>query len=193
MKKFQFKLDTVLRLKNRKVDEETRKLSIVVGKINRLKNEVQDNRKAISYENEKFPSYVKDDIAYLRIFDNYIKTLYLQNENLQRQMNEEDDALRESVQSVVNAKKDAELIEVIKNKRLSEYHERILRFERSEEDEESQKEFAKDRRGLRSVLPDEQTKPVIPKHRKKIQSNKNTPKSDYEKVMEYYGNSSGKK
>jgi hypothetical protein len=51
MKKFKYNLETVLRIRNRAVDEETRKLALVVGKINRLKNEVQDNRNAISYEN----------------------------------------------------------------------------------------------------------------------------------------------
>ena len=94
MKKFKFNLDTVLRLRKKDVDEETRKLALVVGKINRLKNEVQDNRKAISYENDNFTSYVRDDISYLRIFDNYIKTLYLHNEYLQKQVNEQDGVLK---------------------------------------------------------------------------------------------------
>lgn len=186
MKKFKFNLETVLRLKNRKVDDETRKLSVVVGKINRLKNEVQENRKAISYENEKFASYVSDDIAYLRIFDSYIKTLYLQNENLQKQVSDEDNVLKEAINSVVNAKKDSELLLAIKKKRLSDYHARILRSEKAEEDEESQREFVKDRRNLRHVLPDEEFKPPVRKHKKKTQSVKSAPKNEYEKVMEYY-------
>lgn len=186
MKKFKFELETVLRLKRRKVDEETRKLSSVVGKINRLKNEVLDNRKAIAYENEKFPSYIKNDISYLRIFDNYIKTLYLQNENLQKQMNEEDDSLKSAIKSVVDARKDTELIEVIKKKRLSDYHARILRAERSEEDEESQKEFVNDRRNLRSAISDEKTTPAIPKPKRRKLPVKDTTNNPYEKVMEYY-------
>jgi flagellar biosynthesis chaperone FliJ len=100
MKKFKFNLETVLRLRKKDVDEETRKLAVVVGKINRLKNEVQDNRKAISYENDHFSSYVRDDISYLRIFDNYIKTLYLQNEYLQKQVSEQDGVLKEAIDSV---------------------------------------------------------------------------------------------
>ncbi len=186
MKKFKFNLETVLRLRKKDVDEETRKLAIVVGKINRLKNEVQDNRKAITYENEKFTSYVSDDISYLRIFDNYIKTLYLQNEYLQKQVSEQDGVLKEAIDSVIEAKKKSELLEVLKNKRLLDYQERILRSERSEEDEENQKDFLADRRSLHNVIPDQESKPVVQRIKKKIKPTKDKPKNDYEKVMDYY-------
>ena len=186
MKKFKFNLDTVLRLRKKDVDEETRKLALVVGKINRLKNEVQDNRKAISYENDNFTSYVRDDISYLRIFDNYIKTLYLQNEYLQKQVNEQDGVLKEAIDSVVEAKKKSEILEVLKNKRLLDYQERILRSERSEEDEENQKDYLADRRGLRNVIPDQESKPVVQRIKRKIKPTKDKPKNDYEKVMDYY-------
>ncbi len=186
MKKFKFNLDTVLRLRKKDVDEETRKLALVVGKINRLKNEVQDNRKAISYENDNFTSYVRDDISYLRIFDNYIKTLYLQNEYLQKQVNEQDGVLKEAIDSVVEAKKKSEILEVLKNKRLLDYQERILRSERSEEDEENQKDYLADRRSLRNVIPDQESKPVVQRIKRKIKPTKDKPKNDYEKVMDYY-------
>jgi flagellar FliJ protein len=186
MKKFKFNLETVLRLRKKDVDEETRKLAIVVGKINRLKNEVQDNRKAITYENEKFTSYVSDDISYLRIFDNYIKTLYLQNEYLQKQVSEQDGVLKEAIDSVIEAKKKSELLEVLKNKRLLDYQERILRSERSEEDEENQKDFLADRRSLHNVIPDQESKPVVHRVKRKVKSTKDKPKNDYEKVMDYY-------
>jgi flagellar protein FliJ len=186
MKKFKFNLETVLRLRKKDVDEETRKLAVVVGKINRLKNEVQDNRKAISYENDHFSSYVRDDISYLRIFDNYIKTLYLQNEYLQKQVSEQDGVLKEAIDSVIEAKKKSELLEVLKNKRLLDYQERILRSERSEEDEENQKDFLADRRGLHNVIPDQESKPVVHRIKRKIKPTKDKPKNDYEKVMDYY-------
>ena len=186
MKKFKFNLDTVLRLRKKDVDEETRKLALVVGKINRLKNEVQDNRKAISYENDNFTSYVRDDISYLRIFDNYIKTLYLQNEYLQKQVSEQDGVLKEAIDSVVEAKKKSEILEVLKNKRLLDYQERILRSERSEEDEENQKDYLADRRSLRNVIPDQESKPVVQRIKRKIKPTKDKGKNDYEKVMDYY-------
>jgi hypothetical protein len=185
MKKFKFNLETVLRIKNRAVDEETRKLALVVGKINRLKNEVQENRNAISYENDKFTSYVSDDIGYLRVFENYIKTLYLQNENLKKQVSEQDGVLREAIDSVVVARKSSELLEIIKQKRLSEYHERVIRSERSEEDEESQKDYLADRRGLQNVVPDKEPSSITHKYKRKVKSSKNQPKNEYEKIMEY--------
>jgi flagellar biosynthesis chaperone FliJ len=185
MKKFKFNLETVLRIKNRAVDEETRKLALVVGKINRLKNEVQENRNAISYENDKFTSYVSDDIGYLRVFENYIKTLYLQNENLKKQVSEQDGVLQEAIDSVVVARKSSELLEIIKQKRLSEYHERVIRSERSEEDEESQKDYLADRRGLQNVVPDKEPITITHNHKRKVKSSKNQPKNEYEKIMEY--------
>ena len=193
MKKFKFNLETVLRIKNRAVDEETRKLALVVGKINRLKNEVQENRNAISYENDKFTSYVSDDIGYLRVFENYIKTLYLQNENLKKQVSEQDGVLREAIDSVVVARKSSELLEIIKQKRLSEYHERVIRSERSEEDEESQKDYLADRRGLRNVIPDKEPSTIAHNNKRKIKPNKNQPKNEYEKIMEYVKGLSAKK
>ena len=193
MKKFKFNLETVLRIKNRAVDEETRKLALVVGKINRLKNEVQDNRNAISYENDKFTSYVSDDIGYLRVFENYIKTLYLQNENLKKQVSEQDGVLGEAIDSVVVARKSAELLEIIKQKRLSEYHEKVIRSERSEEDEESQKDYLADRRGLQNVLPDKEPSTIAHSHKRKVKPSKNQPKNEYEKIMEYVKGLSTKK
>ncbi len=193
MKKFKFNLETVLRIKNRAVDEETRKLALVVGKINRLKNEVQDNRNAISYENDKFTTYVSDDIGYLRVFENYIKTLYLQNENLKKQVSEQDGVLGEAIDSVVVARKSAELLEIIKQKRLSEYHEKVIRSERSEEDEESQKDYLADRRGLQNVLPDKEPSTIAHSHKRKVKPSKNQPKNEYEKIMEYVKGLSTKK
>jgi len=193
MKKFKFNLETVLRIRNRAVDEETRKLALVVGKINRLKNEVQDNRNAISYENDKFTTYVSDDIGYLRVFENYIKTLYLQNENLKKQVSEQDGVLGEAIDSVVVARKSAELLEIIKQKRLSEYHEKVIRSERSEEDEESQKDYLADRRGLQNVLPDKEPSTIAHSHKRKVKPSKNQPKNEYEKIMEYVKGLSTKK
>jgi flagellar export protein FliJ len=193
MKKFKFNLETVLRIKNRAVDEETRKLALVVGKINRLKNEVQDNRNAISYENDKFTTYISDDIGYLRVFENYIKTLYLQNENLKKQVSEQDGVLGEAIDSVVVARKSAELLEIIKQKRLSEYHEKVIRSERSEEDEESQKDYLADRRGLQNVLPDKEPSTIAHSHKRKVKPSKNQPKNEYEKIMEYVKGLSTKK
>ncbi len=185
MKKFKFNLETVLRIKKRSVDEETRKLALVVGKINRLKNEVQENRNAIAYQNDKFKTYVSDDIGYLRVFENYIKTLYLQNENLKKQVSEQDGVLREAIDSVVVARKNAELLEIIKQKRLSEYHDRVLRSERSEEDEESQKDYLADRRNLRNDVPNQEPNATIHKYKRKVKPIKDQPKNEYEKVMEY--------
>ena len=44
-KKFQFNLETVLRIRQIKVDEELKKLSIIVGNLNKLQNEINEKLK----------------------------------------------------------------------------------------------------------------------------------------------------
>ena len=79
MKKFQFNLETVLRIRQIKVDEELKKLSIIVGNLNKLQNEINENNRIIQTSTIR---YSGSDIKTLKLFEGYIKSLYIQNENL---------------------------------------------------------------------------------------------------------------
>jgi flagellar export protein FliJ len=181
MKKFKFKLEVVQKLRERKVDEEIRKLSIVVGNINKLKNIITENNKSIQNSIDSFTSIVGEDINYLRIFDTYIKSLNLQNEYLQKNIEEQQENLEEARQKVISARKEVKVIEILKEKKYKEFYEHMLRLERAEEDEVNLRDVVEDRR-LEDEVPDKQKpKRVV----KKVPLQK-PPANEYEKVMQYY-------
>lgn len=185
MKKFKFKLEVVHKLRKRKVDDEIRKLSFVVGNINKLGHEIDENRKSIQKSTDSFVSIVGQDINYLRIFDSYVKSLNLQNEHLQKNIEEQQENLEQARQSVLEARKDAEIIEVLKKKKYQEFYDRILRIERAEEDEANLRDVVEDRRNLRHEVSE---KSIASAERvvKKVPRRKKPPANDYEKVMDYY-------
>lgn len=185
MKKFKFKLEIVHNLRKRKVDDEIRKLSMVVGNINKLNHEIDDNKKSIQKSTDSFVSIVGQDINYLRIFDAYIKSLNLQNDYLLQDIEEQKEDLEEARQKVIYARKEAEIIEVLRKKKYKEFYDRVLRMERSEEDEANLKDVVEDRRMLRHEVSDKEDT-TTQKLVKKIPKRRKPPANDYEKVMEYY-------
>lgn len=185
MKKFKFSLETVKKLRKIKVDEEIRNLSVVVGNINRLNNEIKENNKEISDSVSTFPDLVKSDMKYLKMFDGYIKGLTLKNEQLQKSVSEQDQFLEDARQKVILARKDAEIIEIIKRKRHEEFRQKMFRAIRHEEDERNRLDQMEDRRNLKYADKDkDDPNPPVQKQKKKKVSEQ--PKSDYEKLLEYY-------
>ena len=138
MKKFKFNLETVLRIRQIKVDEELKKLSIIVGNLNKLQNEISENNRIIHNSTVR---YSGSDIKTLRLFEGYIKSLYLQNENLNKAMSQQQNILNEARQRVIEVKKDAEVLEILKRNAANEYHEKLLKQERTEEEEVTNSEF----------------------------------------------------
>lgn len=185
MKKFKFSLETVMKLRKIKVDEEIRNLSVVAGNINRLNNEIRENNKEISDSVSTFPDLVKSDMKYLKMFDGYIKGLTLKNEQLQKSVSEQDQFLEDARQKVILARKDEEIIEIIKRKRHEEFRQKMFRAIRHEEDERNRLDHMEDRRNLKYADKDKDDsgEPVRKKKRKKVSEK---PKSDYEKLLEYY-------
>ncbi len=184
MKKFKFKLQTIHDLRKRKVEEEIRNLSVVVGNINKLQNDINDNNTQIAKSTQDFRAIIGQDLNYLRIFDSYVKSLNLQNEILETRIAEKEDELEDARQKLVNARKDSEVIEIIRKNRYKEYYDKIIRNERVEEDEANLKDVVEDKRGLRHVEDQKDTnvREVISKARPR----KRGPQNDYEKVMDYY-------
>lgn len=180
MKKFQFNLETVLRIRQIKVDEELKKLSIIVGNLNKLQNEISENNRIIQNSTTR---YTGSDIKTLRLFEGYIKSLYLQNENLNRSMLEQQSNLNEARQRVIEVKKDAEVLEILKRKAQNEYHERLLKQERTEEEEVTNSEF--ERRRMENEEKNSTTHVKIKKRIKKIKPSENKVKTEYDKLLEY--------
>lgn len=180
MKKFEFELETVLELRKIKVDEELKKLSIVVGNLNRLQNEIKDNNRIIQNSTMR---YSGSDIKTLRLFEGYIKSLYLQNENLHKSMNEQQTILQEARQRVIEVEKDAEILEILKRDAWKEYHDKMLKQERSEEEEITNSEFnhGRKQRDEKAETPTVKIKKKV----KEVKPDKNKSKTEYEKLMEY--------
>jgi flagellar protein FliJ len=194
MKKFKFNLETLLKLKKKRVDEEVRKLSLVVGQINKLRNEVNENNKMIQEQTNNFSSQVNTDINLLRIFDGYVKTLIVQNERLLDNVKEQDGNYKEAVGRVVEVRKHHKVYELLKEKRLLEYNNRMFRAERSEEDETNLKDFLADRRELRhDSTTAEVPKPKVKVPKKVPKDPKKGPQNEYEKLLEYYNQFKPKK
>ncbi|MBK6604950.1 MAG: hypothetical protein IPG24_05550 [Leptospiraceae bacterium] len=180
MKKFQFNLETVLRIRQIKVDEELKKLSIIVGNLNKLQNEINENNRIIQTSTIR---YSGSDIKTLKLFEGYIKSLYIQNENLNKSMAEQQTILNEARQRVIAVKKDAEVLEILKRNALEEYHEKMLKQERNEEEEVTNSEF--DRRRRENEENTGTTTVKIKKRVKKVKSTSGKAKTEYEKLMEY--------
>lgn len=180
MKKFQFNLETVLRIRQIKVDEELKKLSIIVGNLNKLQNEINENNRIIQTSTVR---YTGSDIKTLKLFEGYIKSLYIQNENLNKSMSEQQTYLNEARQRVIEVKKDAEVLEILKRNALKEYHDKVLKQERIEEEEVSNSEFNHRRREDEEKVNTTTVK--IKKRVKKIKPTTGKVKTEYEKLMEY--------
>ena len=180
MKKCEFDLETVLELRKIKVDEELKKLSIIVGHLNRLQNEISDNNRIIQNSTVR---YSGSDIKTLRIFEGYIKGLYLQNENLQKTMAQQQGILNEARNRVIAVERDAEVIEILKRDAWKEFHERMLKQERIEEEEVGNSEF--NRRRMESEEKTRTTTVKIKKKITKVKPDQNKTKTEYEKLMEY--------
>lgn len=185
MKKFKFNLEAVQKLRKRKVEEKIRELSLVVGEVNKLSNEIRENNLAIQKTVDRFINVIGAEIHYLRIVDNYIKLLNIKNEQLQEDIQAQNENLNNAIQKVIEARKEEEIIEILRKKKYQEYYDRMLRFERSEEDEANLRDVVEDKRGLHHERETEQVQkqiPIVPKLHKK----KRVPQNEYEKVMEYY-------
>ncbi|MDX1960610.1 MAG: hypothetical protein SFU98_18710 [Leptospiraceae bacterium] len=188
MKGFKFNLATVQKLRERKVEEEIRKLSLIAGRVNKLAMDISENQKLIQEAYKNFAKDISYDINYLRVYDGYIKGLNRQNEQLQRTIESEDEILNEARAKLNEARKEAEVIEIIKRKREKEFRERIFRSERMEEDDLNSKDYLLDKRKLKyeDAIPQTLEQAAKPKLKKNDSSGKKEQKSGYELLKDYY-------
>lgn len=187
MKSFKFKLEPVLNLRKKKVDEELSKLGLVVGEINRLKNEIDENNQRIQ---DEFISYDKQihegsNLSYIRLFDTYIKGLYNKNEHLENEIDGHQEQLDEARHNVMNAKKDAEVIEIIKNKKIEEFEDMLRRSERYELEEINNALYERNKKGQRNEAKESIRKAHKTSKDKETKSVDKKPKSQYEQLLEY--------
>ncbi len=186
MKAFKFRLESVLHLRKNKVNQEIAGLSEVVGEINKLKVDIERNTSDIQKEYLGYDKQILEgnSLYYLRIFDNYIKGLQNKNDQLEKEIESHHEELEEARRKVLEARKEAEVLEIIKKKQQDIYEDKLRRQERYELEEinhalhEKQKKEANNehQRNHKEPLPkeDKKVKPVIEK-----------PKSQYDQLMDF--------
>ncbi len=185
MKKFKFRLESVLKIRQMKAEEELRNLSKIAGSINKLQNEILNNDKEASQSINQFQTSVGQDINYIRIFDAYLKRLSLQNDNLNKQIMEQQGALSESRKKVIEAKKEAEVLEIIKTKQFTEYYNTYLKREKAEEEERNNNLYISKQKEAENEKFHQESKSIAESEHTTKSSKSERDKTEYEKLQEY--------
>lgn len=182
MKKFKFNLETVLKIRKLAVDKEIKNLSLVAGSMNRIKNEITQNQRNIHLANQ---TYQGTDLKNLKLYETYFKGLTLQNEALQKTLSEKEKDLNQAREKLLVVEKDMKVIEIIKERKLKEFHERLIKLENLEEEEQSNKLHRRKIEEEENEESNRVSKP-LPIHKKtKVREDPNKPKSEYERIMEF--------
>ncbi|MCE9502030.1 MAG: flagellar export protein FliJ [Leptospira sp.] len=137
MKKFKFHLETILKLRQKSLDEELGKLSIIAGIINAYRNRILSNNSEISLVQTNFENIVKagGDLLQFYSYEAYIKRLYIENDDLELAIAKKDKDLSDARERVKDARKDVRIIEILKERKLAEFNQVLLKIEKSEVEE----------------------------------------------------------
>lgn len=137
MKRFRFSLETVLKLRGWREEEEIRRLSLVVSKLNSLIGEKDSNEKEIesSYEAILASSKVGTSLSDYLSIEQYIQGLMRRNEELEERIRSQNDEVNLVRKDVMVARMNKKVIEVLKDKRFAEWKKKRNRMERREVEE----------------------------------------------------------
>ncbi|EMY62441.1 flagellar export protein FliJ [Leptospira terpstrae] len=137
MKRFRFSLETVLKLRGWREEEEIRRLSLVVSKLNSLIGEKDSNEKEIesSYEAILASSKVGTSLSDYLSIEQYIQGLMRRNEELEERIRTQNDEVNLVRKDVMVARMNKKVIEVLKDKRFAEWKKKRNRMERREVEE----------------------------------------------------------
>ncbi|TGK87417.1 flagellar export protein FliJ [Leptospira noumeaensis] len=137
MKRFRFSLETVLKLRGLREEEEIRRLSLVVSKLNSLIGEKDSNEREIesSYEAILSSSKVGTSLSDYLSIESYIQGLMRRNEELEERISSQNEEVNLVRKDVMLARMNKKVIEVLKDKRFAEWKKKRNRAERREVEE----------------------------------------------------------
>ncbi|PKA27569.1 flagellar export protein FliJ [Leptospira sp. mixed culture ATI2-C-A1] len=137
MKRFRFSLETVLKLRGWREEEEIRRLSFVVSKLNALIGEKDSNEREIesSYEAILSSSKVGTSLSDYLSIEQYIQGLIKRNEDLSDRIKAQNEEVNLVRKDVMVARMNKKVIEVLKDKRFAEWKKKRNRAERREVEE----------------------------------------------------------
>lgn len=130
MKRFRFSLETVLKLRSLKEEEEIRRLSLVVSKLNTLISEKENNEREIQSSYEAILSSAKVGTSlsdYLSI-EQYIKGLIRRNEEIDHRIEIQTHEVNLVRKDVMVARMNKKVIEVLKDKRFLEWKKKEIEW-----------------------------------------------------------------
>jgi flagellar FliJ protein len=137
VKRFRYSLETVLKLREIREEEELKKLSIVVSELNLLFTEREFNEKEIqrSYLDIESSARVGTSLSDYLSIERYIQGLAKMNDELDLRIqdkNKQVDIVREGV---LIARKDKKVLEILRENRFKEWKKKRNRAERKEIEE----------------------------------------------------------
>lgn len=137
MKRFRFSLETVLKLRGWREEEEIRRLSLVVSKLNSLIGEKDSNEREIesSYEAILASSKVGTSLSDYLSIEQYIQGLMRRNEELEERITAQNEEVNLVRKDVMVARMNKKVIEVLKDKRFAEWKKKRNKMERREVEE----------------------------------------------------------
>ncbi len=134
MKKFSFRLESLYRIKKQREDEEIRKLSLVVGRMNLLQDEIHSLSEEISSLGGvmagkiKLGSSLKDYIEY----DEVTRYLNLRIQSLEREYEEQNSDLELAKIRLNEASRERKVLELLKENEKKLHRKKLKRKEKQE-------------------------------------------------------------
>ncbi len=137
MKRFQFSLSTVLRLRERKEEEEIRNLSLIVSKLNALFSEKEGHELAIqrTYQMMDSHSSIGNSIHELFYWDSFIRASSERIKRIEVEIQAREREANHQREILMLARKDKKVIEVLRENRFQEWKKKRNRQERREIEE----------------------------------------------------------
>lgn len=134
MKKFSFSLEPLLKIRKIKENEEYRKLSEIVGKINSIQDEISYFQNEINKESEYLLEKIKGKISIqdYNFYAQVTKSLELKIQELQNEIKQMEPDLELAKIRLIQARKDKRVIEILKEKAYQEFQKKLKKEEKKE-------------------------------------------------------------
>ena len=187
MKKFKFRLETVLKIRKRAEDEKLKQLSLVVSKINEFNRDIRKNEEDIERENNEFMEYLgkESSLHNYVVHQAFLKRLHFENTEFKTKIENEATNLNNARKEFSEASKHRKVIEILKEQKVKEFNALLQKQEREETEEFNLNRMSAQRRAKKN----DDRKTGIEHFERFDDDNEiiiKKPKSEFEKLQEHY-------
>lgn len=148
MKKFRFRLETVLKLRRLAEDEKKRVVGELLSEIHRRQQEAVEldaSARAVGGELKERNGAGRIDLTWLGNYESYVSHVRSSIAEIIKSVVQLQQKLAEARQELAEAAKGARIIEKLKEKRKERYDDHLSRAETREQDEVATKNFIRSR------------------------------------------------